>query len=215
MSDDGLLWREEDGWRLAVSSGLMRLEPYSVLAVEGGWQLYYNGFDGRTWAIYRARSKDGLQWQPEGKCQGLVVGKAGTKGGSVVETEGEKQLFFIRKDPDGEGLYTAQSMDGMHWHDVRRCSGYAIEGDALLTSPRVIATLDGEWRMFFSEWVDKSFVGMRIAGARSSDGIYWQREPRIVLEPGGRYDPHGVFCPQIVDSDTGQRMYYGGFWQRH
>ena len=48
VSDDGLLWREEDGWRLAVGSGLMRLEPYSVLAVEGGWQLYCNGFDGRT-----------------------------------------------------------------------------------------------------------------------------------------------------------------------
>ena len=56
---------------------------------------------------------------------------------------------------------------------------------------------------------------MRIASATSRDGISSERDKNICLAPGGRYDPYGVFCPAIVPVETGFRMYYGGYWERH
>ena len=215
VSCDGLAWREEEGWRLAVGAGFERLEPYCALAAEQGWYLYYNGFDGQAWSIYRAHSLDGLSWVSQGECRGLSPIGTSAKDACVLSVGKEKHIFFSRKIAGGTAFFTGESSDGMHWRDVRRCCGYGIDGYDLGTSPRVIAENDGEWRMFYSEWADESFVGMRIASARSSDGVCWRRETDICLEPGGRYDPYGVFCPEIVECETGWRMYYGGFWERH
>ena len=69
--------------------------------------------------------------------------------------------------------------------------------------------------MYFCEWADESFIGARIASATSQDGVHWEREEGMRLEAGGRYDPHGVFCPEVVRCEMGWRMYYGGFWEKH
>ncbi len=215
VSEDGLAWCEEEGWRLATGASLVRLEPYCVLPTEGGWHLYYNGFDSQTWSIYRAHSTNGLVWVPEGRCLGLDSNGTSAKDACVLSTETKKYIYFNREDAGGAAFFRAESSDGMHWRDVRRCCGYDAEEYGLVSSPRVMYSGDGEWRMLYSEWADKSFIGMRIAGARSRDGVNWQREADVCLEPGGRYDPYGVFCPEIVACEKGWRMYYGGFWERH
>jgi predicted GH43/DUF377 family glycosyl hydrolase len=212
ISDDGLVWREEAGWRLGAANASARLEPHCALAVAGGWHLYYSACADGRWTILRAQSTDGLLWRPEGECSGL--GEGDVKDACVIATASETRIYFRRGDNDNLAFFTGVSADGLAWCDIRQCTGYTVAEFPHVACPRVLRQEEG-WRMYFSEWSDESFIGIRIASARSLDGVHWQREEGLRLTPGGRYDPLGVFCPDIVATERGWRMYYGGFWQRH
>ena len=213
VSDDGLLWREEAGWRLPAADGLSRLEPHCVLAVGGGWRLYYSVFKQGQWAIYRARSADGLAWEPESECSGL--GDGNVKDAWVMPVGAETRIYYRCSEKGDMAFFTGVSVDGLDWRDIRRCSGYGAPEFPQVSCPRVLQQEGGGWRMYFSEWPDESFIGVRIVSASSADGVNWQRDEGVRLSPVGRYDPYGVFCPDIVADEQGWRMYYGGFWERH
>jgi hypothetical protein len=212
VSADGIEWREEHGGRLKPQDvfSLERVEPGCVLRVPGGgWWMYYSGFVGARWAIYRASSLDGLMWSGHQCCSELGVVGERVKDPSVVWNGSNYRIFFRIVGAVSGEIYTANSRDGMIWEDICACRGYGARGYSTF-APDVHVIKD-RYRMYFTEYDSPSLIGARIVSAHSADGIYWERDGGARLEPGGRFDPHGVFGGQVV----GARMYYGGFWQRH
>ena len=150
---------------------------------------------------------------PEGECRGL--GGGNVKDGFVLRDGEQSRIYFRRWDEVDMALFTAVSADGLDWHGLSRCSGYGVAGFATVAFPRVVRCTDKTWRMYFSESRVESCIGTRVASAISTDGVRWQREEGIRLTPGGRYDPHGAFCPDVIAGQGNWRMYYGGFWEKH
>ena len=213
VSDDGVNWSEDAGGHLSYGEDKYRIEPSCILAVYGGWHLYHSVYEKDKWAIWRARSADGLVLIPEGECRGL--GGGNVKDGFVLRDGEQSRIYFRRWDEADMALFTAVSADGLDWHGLSRCSGYGVAGFATVAFPRFVRSADKTWRMYFSESRVESCIGTRVASAISTDGVRWQREEGIRLTPGGRYDPHGAFCPDVIAGQGNWRMYYGGFWEKH
>lgn len=219
VSPDGWRWQEEEGERIGgMPEGLLRVESPEVIGVEPGlWRMYYAGFDGRGWSIYCRHSADMLNWKEERCLRELGGPELGlqTRDPAIIRSDGGYQLFFLRLSAAGESqLYTAFSADGLNWREVQPCCGYQ-EAELRVREPCVVRLGSGGMRLYFSEYPRTSVIGSRIASALSADGIQWQREPGIRLGPGGPFDRHGVFCPEVVPWKTGWRMYCGGYWGRH
>lgn len=92
-SDRGRTWERENGYRLENST----VDP-EVIYEEGVWVMYYSTLPKpeakERNAIYKARSKDGLTWEPVGKVlepdseMGFVVDP------DIVKINGKYRMFF-------------------------------------------------------------------------------------------------------------------------
>ena len=219
VSDDGLNWREEPGKRIGPekAQGISRIEPGKVMRfAENDWRMFFGGFANGSWRIYCARSCDGFNWAEGVLC--IDLSQDGdlnqVKDPCVVEDGDFFRIYYKRFSIDETEIFTGISKDGYHWRDMRKCLGYRLEG-FFIGSPCVVKTSDKLLRMYFAEYPDASCIGSRIASAVSADGINWNRESGVRIEPGGKFDKHEVFGGNLVRLENGWRMYYGGAFGRH
>lgn len=218
FSHDGQTWQVEPGVRISTGGrfALQKVDSPEVIRLgTDDWRLYYAGMDRRSWKIYSSRSADGLRWEDEGIC----IDTAGdellpeVKYPSIIRTESGYRLFFMRFARAQTSICTAVSDDGLVWKDLVPCKGIRDEKKQVKT-PCVVSIPEGKLRMYFSEY-GPSAAGSQIVSAISDNGIDWCRELGVRLAPGGEYDTHGAFCPELVPDSDGWRMYYGGFWGWH
>jgi hypothetical protein len=218
FSTDGLTWVEEPGtWMDGPDIPLIKVDGPEVISLApGGWRLYYAGFDGEHWRIYSRHSEDGATWG-RGRC--ILDMSACSELDQVrdftLSTDGAGyHAFFLWCGPGESRVATANSDDGLHWEPPRLCHGYGPEG-VQVRNPCVVRLADGRLRMYCAECPWPTALGSRIVSAVSQDGLEWEREPGVRLAPGGPFDQHGVFCPDVIPWGDGWRMYYGGYWGRH
>jgi len=219
FSKDGITWEEEQGIR--VDSGdarHLRIESQEVIALDSNnWRIYYASFDGNHWRLYCRRSANLCDWEEEQCCLDLSAMSEPSEAiePAVIFTGSEYRLFFTGFSAYQQTkIYTARSSDGLRWVQVEQCRGCTAEGTQIRT-PCVVRQRSGKWRMYYAERPPSTVIGSRIVSAYSGDGIEWQREPGVRLAPGGGFDQHGVFCPEVTPWEGGWRMYYGGYWGRH
>jgi hypothetical protein len=126
----------------------------------GGYSLWYEGFDGRTWRLFRATSRDGQRWAKQGVA--LDPGPPGS-----LDERGARNPVVIRRRDRFEMWYQgrsrgapefhvlrAQSPDGVQWTKLpgevsfhvepRPTGSEAIHVDSVLVEP------DGSCVAFFA-----------------------------------------------------------------
>ena len=148
-SDDGISWtaqgevlraRSGDWDRISVVPN--RVEPLP----EGGWRLWYSGYDGSRWRIGSATSTDGDSWSTDSAPRGYQfgLGEPGT-----WDDSGVKDAWVIT-DETGEHLWYS-GFDGDAWR-----IGYAFraEGEQAFTRPVLAGTDDPRYLI---DYVDSPF----------------------------------------------------------
>jgi predicted GH43/DUF377 family glycosyl hydrolase len=220
FSCNGINWCEEAGVRVKAggSWSLKRVDfPCVVMRQPGTWSMYYAASDGDHWRIFMRNSRDQLRWEDERLALELV-GVADLLDAfdpCIVFCDDHWRMYFTVTGFGAaeNSFYFSDSSDGNAWSTPVECRGLTLEQHCIRNA-FVIRLADGRWRMYFSQY-GKSIIGSSIVSAVSLDGVEWQRELGVRLSPGGTYDPHGAFCPQVVSTDDGWRMYYGGYWGHH
>ncbi len=177
---------------------------------------FYSGYDGRTWHTGLALSRDGLNWERQGKV--LSPGPAAWEGdyiaanGSALLVANEFLYWYQAGRPPRIGL--ARSRDGRTWTKLPR--------PVLDTGPR------GAWdeRAAADPYVIRAggrfylyYLGMdrarrqRLGVAVSFDGIEWYKlRSNPILEPGapGAFDENGLGEPAVWSSHGAYWMLYTG-----
>jgi predicted GH43/DUF377 family glycosyl hydrolase/DNA-binding beta-propeller fold protein YncE len=117
-SDDGENWTAQGqvldrggGWD-SVSVVPTRVQPLS----NGGWRLWYSGYDGARWRISSATSDDGVRWSKDDFLRGYAFG-TGTPG--TWDDSGVRDAFVLT-DTTGDHMWYAGN-DGNFWQ-----GGYAF-----------------------------------------------------------------------------------------
>ena len=143
-SNDGNAWSAQGRALSAGGSDWDRISvvPNSVSALpDGGWRLWYSGYDGSRWRIGSATSDDGENWTtdiaPRGYQFGL--GEPGT-----WDDSGVKDAWVIADD-SGEHLWYS-GFDGDAWR-----IGYAFRasGEQAFTRPVLAGTDDPRYLIDF------------------------------------------------------------------
>ncbi|HEY3360208.1 MAG TPA: hypothetical protein VGQ83_43555 [Polyangia bacterium] len=171
---------------------VVQREPWDLRAPEalGGAEitLYVEVRRGSgAWAIWRARSADGLSFtfDPARPVLEPAADEAGRVGApAVLQTADGWQMFF--EHGDGAGLRRARSADGVTWE---RDPGEALAPAAgweagAVRAPSVLALPDGTVALFY-----EGGVGAGIGLALSPDGAAFTRQPAPVLMPADFTDP--------------------------
>jgi predicted GH43/DUF377 family glycosyl hydrolase len=214
---DGLSWHEESELPFPNerSAELERLDSPWVVSTDGGFRIYYSGYDRQVWQIYTCNSADPTRWT--GQCQVLDLGTEKTlphsKAPSIVAWQDGWIMAFMRFTANKVVIYTAKSSDGLNWQDIRPCPAIQHQ-NYQPRNPSLVVTEDDNLRLYFSEYSGQP-IGARLVSALSSDGISWQREEGVRISPGDDTDRHGIFGGQAVYTGNEWRFYYAGYWGRH
>ena len=178
-------------------------------------------------AICEAKSLDGLTWShmDGGEHQTIVMqGRAGEwdehlEASFVVKRDGEYLLYYSGYRHEGypamgfpAALAVAKSADGVTFERVRdepilSPTPGGLDNDAVY-SPTIIAQGD-ELLMIYAghcyTTCDAGY-GVSLLGARSSDGIHWQKESEPVMLPidGLGWTRDGVAEPGLLAGPDGQ-----------
>lgn len=135
-------------------------------------------------------------------------------------------MFFAGKSPYSQGIYMAQSADGIQWslHSdpvVQRVVPVIKEGDAKfgdgLSSPSVVLNQKRYHLWYTRRVLLKGLSREVIAQAFSDDGIKWTPVPGpggadYVLGPGQTWDSYSVTGPSVLEDPDGKGwlMWYTG-----
>jgi len=168
-SPDGRQWTKREGTAglgavLGYDPGVAaesRAVGQPFVRREGaGYRMWYEAFDGVTWRIAGARSKDGLSWTREGVV--LEPGGAdapdalGARDPVVLQRRGRFELWYQGKGgaPPAVRVLRALSDDGRRWIkatgavDLRLPA--PLEGGEALHADSVLVEPDGACRVFFA-----------------------------------------------------------------
>lgn len=137
FSDDLRLWRRHPGWVLHRTQfqGLRHLALADVVRTDDGkWLMHCEGWiEGGGWAVFQARSMDGLDWQPSRPTAMVAPPIFSWAGGHVAnpkcfEAESGKLLLGVNASPGDLRFRLAllESEDGATWRPT---------GPAKLLSP--------------------------------------------------------------------------------
>jgi len=232
ISHDAVAWEREAGDRIGPfgpHADLRVLCPDMVTRPEGGYRMYFEATSPhRSSVVLSAVSSDGLDWAPEAGVRiGGEVDAFGsprcvhvkTGGGDARSPRWGCRLYFHRRPfPERPGLdaglqiRSAYSDDGLDFEfdpGARLVQEDVCESFALY-APEVLKLGDGSYRMYYAAWSEQPWHG-RIFGARSSDGLDWQKDKDPCLEFGGRWDAVKVSEPCVISLPDGRyRMFYEG-----
>ena len=202
-SQDGVTW-ERDG-KICVGPNPpfathRSLAPDVVRLPDGGFRMYFEGRSGNhSHVILSALSENGQSWTVE---EGVRVHDDenkidfGTPACVRLPDRGGWRLYFHARDTQRCEIWSASSEDGLEWErepDVRISQTRPEEVHGAY-SPHVIQTSRGFWRMVYSGWSRNPEMRGRILAARSDDGLFWEKEAGVVLEPGFELD--AVHCSE-------------------
>jgi predicted GH43/DUF377 family glycosyl hydrolase len=178
-SQDGILWTKASQ-NPVFTPGTLGWESQAVatpdvIPYDGGYLMFYEGFDGSHWRIGTAVSADGRQWQRSSANPVLDLGtgfdSVWTLAPSVLVENGGFTLWYGGGGPNGQSIGRATSQDGVNW--IRSSTpviGLGQGGEPKdAYGPSVIKTDCGYFMLYTSNDSD-------LALASSPDGITWQRQ---------------------------------------
>ena len=125
--------------------------------------------------------------------------------------DGRIRLYYIGwNGPNGP--YTKNPSPGDEWRILSTVSedglnfakedGVRIEGGITMSKPQLVRLTDGRWRMYFARQLEERRA---LVSATSTDGLAWQMEPGIRLDPGaGGF----VASPSLVKTAAGDLRLY-------
>lgn len=225
-SDDGIQWTREDGVRIDSKAGT----PYSrrVLSAhvfeldDKSLRLYFEGGDDKDhYAIFSARSTDGLQWTVE---EGYRLYNAnalyGTPRAIRAERNGVKGIrlyFFSYPLPLKEGIsannhiLSAFSVDGLKFEieEGVRIPQQSERESYSVYSPELLPLSNGI-RMYYVGWSNAIHGG--IFSASSRDGLHFKKERGPLIDLDTERDRAMVSHPTIYRLKDGTlRMLYEAF----
>ena len=219
LQQDGGRWRPEDGWRFRLPAGtaLKRVDgPEPCCWGPEDWRLFFAGHDGCDWRLYQARAASPDRWEGVEACLDLKgqgpLDQA--KDPCLVHLGKKRLLCFTRFAPYGASVLALASEGRSGWEVCAELPELGKPGWGVRT-PCAVALPGGGWRLYFSRYPLGTSRHSRLDVARSDDGTTWRIEREGVLEPGGPYDRHGLFCPSVVPEGEGWRLFYAGDWGRH
>ena len=217
-SRDGMTW-ERDG-KICVGPNPpfathRTLAPDVVRLPDGRFRMYFEGRSGNhSDVILSALSENGQSWTVEEGVR-LHDGENRIDFGTpaCVRLPGRKgwRLYHHARDPRRCEIWSAFSTDGLRWEREPgvRISQTRPEESYGAYSPHVIPTARGFWRMVYSGWCRHPEMRGRILAARSEDGLSWQKEADVVLEPGLELDAIHCSEPCLLRLANGRwRLFY-------
>lgn len=203
--------------------------PRVIALPGGGFRLYYTqilprpgfpagavDYGNATSRILSAFSSDGTSWQLEPGVR-LSAAEGGAGAFRVVSSEvvpifnnpGRLRMYYeCSNGPQtvGNSIRSACSSDGgLVWiPEPGICLG---DNGRNYMTPRILLLDDGRCRLFCGE------RGRGIISALSDDGRpEFHEEPGTRIAPGGPYDHHFAFAPEIIRLTNGTYvMYYAGY----
>jgi hypothetical protein len=171
----------------------------------GSWRNWPIGEHQRDPYIGYASSRDGLKWTDEGE--------TGLSGGwpRVIQLPDGRWRMYYGGYP---GIAAAISTDGLVWQDETLSGIEPSEVGVREYGGLDVVTLpDGTYRMYYSEAVPSDKFTMtgvsRIVSAVSEDGLNWQAEPGVRIDPlEGKEGPMAQHPRVIAEPDGSYKMFY-------
>ena len=134
--------------------------PY-VLKIGGTYHLWYEGYDGTTWRLFRATSADGQAWNK----QGIVLSpgdggsrdQLGLRNPLVLSRKGKYELWYQGQSASAPNFHVmrATSSDALSWDrasgEVTLHPDTAVSGDDSIFVDSVIVQGNGSVQVFFAK----------------------------------------------------------------
>jgi hypothetical protein len=207
---------------LAGDSDRYGVEASCVVAVDEGYLMVYEGFDGRDSCLHLARSSDGARWTPEGPIEpedgrplaghtpSLLIG--GEQWWLFYSAAGGPDRDHISGSNGANGsagprrtaILAAVSKPGGRWDPV----GSVLEpesGEVAASHPCVVEISRTLYMFYASENGQQSSIAL----ATSADGVEWERRGIVVSGTDDGPDTCAVTAPCVARLRDGSvRMWY-------
>ncbi len=184
-------------------------EP-SVVRDDGGYKLYYSGYDGQTWRIGLATSTDGVTWTkhpaPVLKLGGEGAFDSMGQHSPTVHFDGRRyRVWYEGYDGSMNRLGLAVSADGVTWFKSPANPVYPHGWGAASDGPLdpIVLQRNGQWEMWYT-WEN-------IWRATSSDGVTWTSQDVVLSSSGNREWDLALEAPMVVFDGQQYHMWYGGW----
>jgi predicted GH43/DUF377 family glycosyl hydrolase len=168
----------------------------SVVNLNGEYQNYYSGYDGRTWNTGLATSSDGIHWTKREKILGPDAGN-----GSALVVGGRILYWYQTGSPVQialEGKIVLKTGPRGSWDEIGVADPYVIDRN-------------GELYLYYLG-MDRA-RRQRLGVARSHDGVTWEKfiaNPILDLGTSGAFDEMGLGEPAVWSSGGSYWMLYTG-----
>src|SRR5688572_693136 len=140
-----------------------------VLYADGGFRMWYEGYDGTTWRILYATSRDGLNWSNQGVALDLgatnTLDELGLRNPMVLVRGGHYELWYqgqSRSTPQFH-VMRARSTDGLTWKkipgEVHLHPENPVSGNERILVDSAIILPDGRVQVFFAK---ESITGRQV-----------------------------------------------------
>jgi predicted GH43/DUF377 family glycosyl hydrolase len=218
-SPDGVMWTKRGVVMSPLGTGYETAHVGfpSVLKLAGGYRMWYGGYDGANWRILSASSPDGLNWTR----QGLAVNIGGTNEGLligspdvVLDSDGTYKMYYNggnkSSQPYNFRIFMATSPDGVTW--TKRGMALDIGGtyESMDVYGATVVKNGTRYYMWYTGSVSGSPNLYRICHADSPDGYNWTKRGLAVNFGTYMADMSSVENPDVVMTENGLEMFYGG-----
>ena len=231
LSEDGLVWRKEDGVRVAgMGAGYDdrdATDPYVLALSNGTYRMFYsctNSWEFIPAYTSSAFSVDGINWtkegvrlNPGGRADGYDDWRASGSFWVVSVPGGYRMLYTGLDDSLGRHrILSAFSPDSLTWTKepgVRVNLGAAEDFEGNTVEDPVLMRLEnGTYRMFYTcsnEYASDN--APRIRSAISADLLDWSKEDGIRIDVGTGLDGDPALTGgRVLPYMGGYRLYYLG-----
>ena len=223
MSDDGLDFQKEDGYRLTGA-----FMPFAVKLADGRFRLYYTDQSGEppspgARAIMSAVSQDGLNFTVEEgdrlTYNGNSYESAGIRGAKILQLDnGTYRMYYHGIDGDEHWrVLSATSQDGLNW---TREAGVRLDPSDLCSyitrigNVAPLITSDGIFHLYVSTLVCGEDLANGIFDTSSADGLTFTAGSTPVIESYGSVTEGNEVTPEdpaAIMTDSGIRMYFAPY----
>lgn len=201
----------QTAWTYEGLLGTNIIDATVVTLADGTYRMYYAGYGDYSTPeptdgyIASAVSSDGLHWVTEGR-RGLSGGWPRV----ITLPDGRLRMYYSTSENVGAAL----SSDGLQWTSEQMSGLPPATADFAWAGVGVVRT-DTGYRMYYSVTEPSESYRMtgvtRIYSATSTDGLAWQTEEGIRIDPAmlGRQEPAALH-PDVIRHDDGTLEMY--FW---
>lgn len=223
-SPDGKSWSPEPGVRLSSQAGgggdyrvvSPEVVPLADDTGDGRLRMYYECSPGPPSVASTIRSAvsadDGITWALEPGPR-LAGGGSYNSPRVIILDDGRWRLYCSAR---GAGIVSAISEDGgltFLLEPGRRITPDTAYEAVTAFAPEVLRITDAGYRMYYAGYAASNRA--YVLSAFSEDGLTWHKEPRPIVEPGGRWDRAkcSEMCVMTMDDPDGGEPSYRMFYE--